>query len=108
MKLYRWIKQRLRHKLSHFKWENVKKTLRENGLALVVIIIGWEIIEDVIFPVIFAVLGKYVHPAFFAGIPAAWIICLHWLMVPILWGAWIRFKGGEKEEKVEHDCGGCE
>ena len=102
MRLYRWIKQRIGHKLSHFKWESIKRTFRENGLALVVIIIGWEIIEDVLFPVIFAILGKYVHPAFYAGIPAAWIICLHWLMVPILWGAWIKIK--DTDEKIEHDC----
>ena len=104
MRLYRWIKQRIGHKLSHFKWENIKETFRENGLALVVIIVGWEIIEDVLFPAIFALLGKYVHPAFYAGIPAAWILCLHWLMVPVLWGLWINIKGSG--EKIEHDCEG--
>ena len=106
MRLYRWVKQRIGHKLSHFKWENIKQTFRENGLALVVIIVGWEIIEDVLFPAIFALLGKHVHPAFYAGIPAAWIICLHWLMVPVLWGVLIKIKG--TNEKIEHDCGGCD
>ena len=106
MRLYRWIKQRLSHKLSHFNWESIKETFRENGVALVVIIVGWEIIEDVVFPVIFALLGKHVHPAFFAGIPAALIICLHWFMVPLLWGIWIKIKG--TNEKIEHDCGGCD
>tara|TARA_B100000085_G_C18419327_1_gene462010 strand:+ start:491 stop:754 length:264 start_codon:yes stop_codon:yes gene_type:complete len=84
----------------------MKRTMRENGLALLVIIIGWEIVEDVVFPAIFAVLGKYVHPGFYAGIPAAWIVCLHWFMVPILWGIWIKFKG--IDEKIDHDCGGCD
>ena len=60
--MYKWIKQRLSHKLEHLKWNNIKKTFRENGLALVVIIVGWEIIEDILFPAIFALLGKYVHP----------------------------------------------
>jgi hypothetical protein len=106
MRLYKWAKGRVSHKLSHFKIESMKRTLRENGLALLVIIVGWEIIEDVVFPAIFAVLGKYVHPGFYAGIPAAWIICLHWLMVPLLWGIWIKIKG--TDEKIEHDCGGCD
>ena len=108
MKLLRWIKQRLGHKLEHLKWSNIKKLFRENGLALVVIIVGWEIIEDVVFPVIFALLGKHVHPAFFAGIPVAWIVCLHWLMVPILWSVWIKIKRDKKAEKLDHDCGGCD
>ena len=106
MKLYNWIKQRFSHKLSHFKWSNIKKTLRENGLALVIIIIAWEIIEDIVFPAIFALLGNYVHPIFFAGIPASLIICLHWFMVPVLWGIWIKVKGG-KDKKLPNDCGGC-
>ena len=108
MKLTNWIKQRLGHKLEHLKWSNIKKMFRENGLALVIIIVGWEIIEDVLFPVIFALLGKYVHPAFFAGIPVAWIVCLHWLMVPILWGIWIKIKRDKNLEKLDHDCGGCD
>lgn len=106
MKLFNWIKQRVGHKLEHLKWSNIKKTFRENGLALVVIIVGWEIVEDVVFPAIFALLGKYVHPGFFAGIPVAWIVCLHWLMVPIIWGIWIKIKKSEKE--LDHDCGGCD
>ena len=106
MKPYRWVKQRIGHKLSHFKLDSIKQTFRENGLALVVIIIGWEIVEDVIIPAICAVMGKYIHPAFYAGIPAAWIICLHWLMVPVLWGVWIKIKG--TDEKIDHDCGGCD
>lgn len=106
MKLLGQIRQRLSHKLEHLRWSNIKKIFRENGVALVVIIVGWEIVEDVVFPAIFALLGQHVHPAFFAGIPAALIICLHWFMVPLLWGVWIKIKG--TDEKIEHDCGGCD
>ena len=102
---FKWVSKRILHKFENFKWASIRKTFRENGLALVVIIVGWEIVEDVVFPIIFAVLGKYVHPAFFAGIPAAWIICLHWLMVPLLWGAWVKVK--KSNEKLDHSCGGC-
>jgi hypothetical protein len=108
MRFLRWLKNRIGHKLEHFRWSSIKKTLRENGVALVVIIVGWEIIEDVVFPAIFAVLGKYVHPAFFVGIPASLIICLHWFMVPVLWGAWIKIKNKEDPPPVEHQCGGCD
>jgi hypothetical protein len=107
MKTVKWIKQRLSHKLEHFKWANIKKTFRENGLALVVIIVGWEIIEDIVFPAIFAVLGNYVHPVFFTGIPVAWIVCLHWFMVPVLWSMWIKIKGREGR-KLDHNCGDCD
>ena len=104
MKIYKWIKDRLSHKLDHFRWSNIKNTMREHGLALVVIIIGWEIIEDVLFPVLFVFLGKYIHPVFYAGAPAAWLLCIHWLAVPLIWSWWIKFKGIDKE--IDHDCGG--
>ena len=106
MKFFKWIKDKFKHKFEHFSWKAIKSLFKEHGLALVVIVVGWEIIEDIIFPIIFAALGTYVHPAFFAGIPAALIICLHWLMVPILWGMWVRYKG--IDNKLDHNCGGCD
>ena len=105
MKLFRWVRERLGHKLQHFSWSSIKKTFKENGLALVIIIVGWEIVEDVVFPVLFVFLGNHVHPAFYAGAPASLLLCFHWIMVPVLWGAWIKFKGIDKE--IDHDCGGC-
>ena len=105
MRFFRWIRERFSHKLEHFKWSSIKKTLKEHGLALVIIIVVWEIIEDVLFPILFIALGNYVHPAFYAGAPAAWILCLHWLAVPIMWGAWIRISGKGKHDHIEG--GGC-
>lgn len=92
MKVLRWVKDRVRHKLGHISLASIKETLREHGLALVIIIIGWEIIEDVLFPLLFIFLGNNVHPAFYTGAPAAWLLCLHWLMVPLTWSAWVRFQ----------------
>jgi len=89
-KTYYWIKHRIAHKLEHFSLSKLKETLKHHGLALVVIIVVWEIIEDILFPILFAILGNFVHPVFYAGIPAAWLLCLHWLAVPLLWGWWIR------------------
>ncbi len=92
MKLLKWIKDRLMHKISHFKLSRIMDILVEDGLALVLIIIGWEITEDVIFPILFVWLGTNVHPMFLVGAPASILLCLHWLMVPLLWGVWIKIK----------------
>ena len=89
-KIWNWIKHRLKHKIEHFEPSKLMDTLKEHGPALVIIIVGWEIIEDILFPVLFIWLGSNVHPAFFVGAPAAWLLCLHWLAVPLLWGMWIK------------------
>lgn len=89
---WHWIKHRLSHKLEHLRFNYLVDTLKKHGLALVVIIVIWEIIEDVLFPIAFIWLGKNVHPAFLVGAPAAWLICLHWLMVPLTWSLWMKTK----------------
>ena len=81
-----WIKKRFSHKLRHLSWDHIKNTLKKHGIAFVIIVIGWEIIEDIIFPVLFALLGKYVHPIFYGGVPVSWLLCLHWIAVPAIWG----------------------
>ncbi len=85
-----WLKTRISHKFNNFSKEKLKVFLKKNGVAFVVIVVGWEIVEDVIFPIIFGALGNYVHPAFYAGIPASLILCFHWLAIPILWGIWVK------------------
>jgi hypothetical protein len=87
-----WAKHRVSHKLAHIKPNNLLDVLSKHGLALVIIIIAWEIIEDILFPLWFIWLGKNVHPIFLAGAPAAWLICLHWLMVPLTWSLWVKCK----------------
>jgi len=65
------IKHRFEHKLEHFSIEKLKKALIDGGLPLLpllIIIVGWEILEDVLF---FWALGFYVHPAFYVGIPTS-------------------------------------
>lgn len=104
MKLLRWLRRRLSHKLENFSAKKIKVFLKENGLAFVIIFIGWEIVEDVVFPVIFSVLGNHIHPAFYAGVPASLILCFHWLAIPVLWGLWLKIS--KKDAQVEIDC--CE
>ena len=97
LKPIKWIIDRLRHKIAHLKLSYLAGVFKEHGVSLVVIIVIWEIIEDVLFPILFIWLGNNVHPAFLAGAPISWLICLHWLMVPITWGLWMRVKGEDKD-----------
>lgn len=86
-----WAKHRLRHKLEHFSLDELKEAFIRGGVPLLVIVVSWEIIEDIIFPVVFLWLGKNIHPVFYSGAPVSWLLCLHWLVVPIFWGLWIKF-----------------
>jgi len=103
LKVYNWIKHQIQHKMHHLSLKHLKTVLKKHGWALLIIIIGWEIIEDVVFPSIFWFMGKNIDPSFFALIPASFIICLHWLAVPFLWGLWIKISGS-KEKIDEHIC----
>ena len=102
-----WAKHRILHKLEHVKLNNLLDILSKHGVALVIIIVGWEIIEDVLFPLLFIWLGNSVHPAFLAGAPAAWLICLHWLVVPLTWSFWIKISGQKKNKTRNHDDECC-
>ncbi len=101
--MIKWIKERLSHKFKHLSWKSIKDTMRQHGIALVIIIVGWELIEDVVFPLLFVFLGNHVHPSFYAGVPASLLLCFHWIMVPVLWGMWIRMSGKNKA-LPEVDC----
>jgi len=92
--MIKWVKERFLHKLEHLRWKNLKGVMAENGIALVVIIVIWEIIEDILFPILFIWLGNNVNPIFLVGAPISWLLCLHWLAVPITWWCWIRVKRG--------------
>jgi uncharacterized membrane protein len=102
MKVFKWLKHRVSHKVEHFSYKKIKDFLKKNGLAFVIIFVGWEIVEDVVFPLAFAGLGNYIHPAFYAGIPASIILCFHWLAVPALWGIWLKIS--KKSSDVKTDC----
>lgn len=97
---FNWLVSRIKHKLEHLSWKSIKETLKEHGLAFVIILVGWEILEDVAFPLIFTWLGLNVHPAFLAGAPISWVLCLHPIAVPILWAIWVKIKGTNKKDPV--------
>ena len=90
--MFTWIRHRFKHKLEHLRPTHLLGILREHGWALLTIIVVWEIIEDIGFPVLFIWLGNHVHPAFLVGAPISWVLCLHWLVVPLTWAWWIKFK----------------
>jgi len=86
------LKEKIIHKLSFWKKENLKKIIMEYGVPFLVILVGWEIVEDILFPALFYYLGQY-FPAFYALIPVTWILCLHPIAVPILWWIYVKFCG---------------
>ncbi len=90
-----WVWHRIKHKLDHFRPSKLRDTLKEHGLALVVIIVIWEIIEDVLFPVSFMWLGHNVNPWFITGAPISWLLCLHPIAVPIMLAAWIKIRSNK-------------
>ena len=104
MRFIKWLKERISHKFENFSIKKIKDFLKKNGLAFVIIFIGWEIVEDVVFPIVFAYLGNYVHPAFYAGIPASLILCFHWLAIPILWGLWLMITNKKNDHDHDNNC----
>ena len=100
MKVLRWIRDRLQHKLSHLHPTRIIDLIKEHGIALVVIIVTWEIIEDILFPLLFIWLGKNVNPWFLTGAPLSWLLCLHPIAVPIMWTIWIKISGRKDEKNI--------
>ena len=101
MRVLRWLRHRIGHKLEHLKPGHLMDTLVEHGLALVVIVIIWEIIEDILFPLFFIWLGKNVNPWFLTGAPLSWLLCFHPIAVPILWALWIKISRRNDEKSVQ-------
>lgn len=104
------LKVKLTEKLSFWKLSNLKKVIKEYGPAFLVILIGWEIAEDILFPALFYVLGEY-FPAFYALIPVSWILCLHPIAVPAIFLVYVKISNKNKDlEKVNknkhlwHNC----
>ena len=93
----------VKHKLGMLRWKNLKPYWDEYGLPFLIILIVWEIIEDVLFPIMFWLLGKFVNPAFYAGIPVSWILCVHPIAVPIIW-PWYCFVFKKKKKEVKLRC----
>ena len=107
MTILKGVWYRLTHKIHHFKLSHFKNLLREYGLAFLVIFIIWEIIEDVMFPLLFIWLGNNVNPWFLTGAPVSWLLCLHPIAVPAMWAIWVKISRRKNESKDIEDqvCG---
>ena len=107
MKILKSLWHRVTHKLHHFKWSHFKNILKEHGLAFLIIFIVWEIIEDVLFPLLFIWLGNNVNPWFLTGAPVSWLLCLHPVAVPVMWAIWVKISRRKNESKDIEDkvCG---
>jgi len=95
-KIFSEIYHNIKHKLKFWTPENGKKLIVEYGVPFFVILIIWEIIEDILFPYTAYLLGTYLNPVFYTLMPISWIICLHPIAVPILWSWWVFFKNRKK------------
>lgn len=100
-KLFNWAKNRLSHKLEHLNRKHLIELFKKHSLPFIVIVIGWEIIEDILFPLLFIFLGNTLHPIFYTIVPISWFLCLHWLAIPIIWSLWLKFS---KEKNKSNDC----
>ena len=98
MNPFKWIYHKVKHKLQHYSLTRFKNLLKEHGWALLIIFVAWEIVEDVLFPVLFIWLGNNVNPWFLTGAPIAWLVCLHPIAVPVLWGIWIKISKKKVDE----------
>jgi hypothetical protein len=75
----------LKHKISHINIGHFKNIMKKYGLPFLIIFIIWEVVEDIIFPIIFYYLGMNYNSFFLGLIPVSWILCLHPIAVPIIW-----------------------
>ena len=101
-KIWKWLCHHVHHKISHFRPAHLLDILKEHGLALVTIIIVWEIIEDVLFPILFIWLGHNVNPWFITGAPISWLLCLHPIAVPVMWSIWIKISRRKDAKPFDH------
>ena len=99
---FKWVKERIRHKLHHFRPSKLMDILVEHGMALLVIVVLWEIIEDVLFPLLFIWLGHNVNPWFITGAPISWLLCLHPIAVPVMWGVWVKISRRKDAKPLDH------
>lgn len=66
VRTYEHVKHRFQHKLECLSEQKLIDSIIGGGIPLLVIVVGREIIEDVLLPVTFLLLRKNVHPIFIA------------------------------------------
>ena len=97
-KIIQYIKHNISHKISFWKWINLKKKFVEYGPTFLVIVILVEIIEHFLLPFIFYYLGNNVHELFYILIPAPLLMCLHFLTAPIIFLIYVKTINRKKQK----------
>ena len=87
----------------YFRLSYIKELFKEHGLAFAVIFIIWEVVEIIMFPLLFWWLGNNVNPWFLTGAPISWLLCVHPIAVPITWAMWIKISRRTNESKNIQD-----
>ena len=99
-KIIQYIKHSIFHKISFWKWKNLRANLIEYGPAFLIIIILVEIIEHIGLPFIFYYLGNNIHEFFYVLIPAPLIICFHFITAPFIFFIYIKIMKRKKQKHV--------
>ena len=105
-KIATWLKERIWHKIKLLSPAKVKDVLKKHGPAIAVIFVCWEIFEDFVLPFVFTWMGATVHPFFYTLAPVAVFMCLHPIMVPLIFGFYLKLtrkKTGTQEDSEAHD-----
>ena len=87
----------------YFRLSHIKELFKEHGLAFAIIFIIWEVVEIIMFPLLFWWLGNNVNPWFLTGAPVSWLLCVHPIVVPITWAIWIKISRRTNESKDIQD-----
>ncbi len=99
--LLRHLRETFRHSRDLFRLNRYKPLLTKYGLAFVIIMIVWEIVEDAVLPGAFAWMGANLHPAFYALVPLPWIFCFNIVLIPVLWNLYLAYLGKGTMDKNE-------
>jgi hypothetical protein len=87
----------------YFHLSHIKGLFKEHGLAFAVIFTIWEVVEIIMFPLLFIWLGNNINPWFLTGAPVSWLLCVHPIVVPITWAIWIKISRRTNESKDIQD-----
>ena len=87
----------------YFRLSHIKELFKEHGLAFAIIFIIWEVVEIIMFPLLFWWLGNNVNPWFLTGAPVSWLLCVHPIVVPITWAIWIKISRRTNESEDIQD-----
>ena len=98
-KIYHYIKHNWVHKVSFWKFSNLKKKLIEYGPVFITILIIVELLEHFGLPILFYWMGSNLHESFYILVPAPLVICLHFITTPIVFFIYIMVTKKKKKRK---------